>query len=112
MASVSIEREQTVGAIIRAFAAEGSEPLRNVESQRLAMLEWATTERREAIADVRREWAASMAALRGERAVVVDDVRHIVDVVWLRVACASSPQWCSRRSSLTPIARVWPRRWR
>ena len=86
MAAVSIEREQTVGAIIHAFAAERSDPLRNVESQRLAMLEWATTERREAIADVRREWAASTAALRGERAVVDDDVRHIVDVVWLRVA--------------------------
>jgi len=45
-----------------------------------------TAERREAIAGVRREWAASRAALRGERVVVDDDVRHIVDGALLRVA--------------------------
>jgi hypothetical protein len=52
-----------------------------------------------------------MAALRGERAVVVNDVRHIVDVVWLRVAL------CLVAAVLAPLiahayARVWPRRWR
>jgi hypothetical protein len=112
MAAVSIEREQTVGAIIRAFAAERSKLLRDVESQRLAMLEWATTERREAIADVRRERAASMAALCGERAVVDDDVRHIVDVVLLRVALCLVAAVALAPLIAHAYARVWPRRWR
>jgi hypothetical protein len=99
----SIEREQTVGA-------ERSELLRNVESQRLATLEWATAERREAIADVRREWAASMAALRGERAVVVDDVRQIVDVVLLRVALFLVAAVVLAPLIAHAYARVWPRR--
>ena len=76
MDAVSIERERAVNAIVRAFAAERSELLRNFELQRLATLEWATAERRAAIADVRREFAGSMDAVRGERAVVVNDLRR------------------------------------
>ena len=86
MAALTVEREQAVDGIIQAFAAERLELLRYVESQRLATLEWATAERREATAEVRLEPAASIDALRGERAVVVDDLRHIVDLVLLRVA--------------------------
>lgn len=86
--------------------------LRTVELQLLATLEWATAERREAIADVRRELAGSMEAVRGERAVVVDDLRHIVDVVLLRVAI-----FLVAAVVLAPLvahahARVWPRRLR
>ncbi len=110
MAAVSVEREQAVAAIVRAFAAERTELLGNVESQRLATLEWATAERREAIADVRRELAGSIDALRGERAVVVVDLRHIVDVVLLRIAI-----FIVAAVALAPLvahayARVWPRR--
>ena len=68
MDAVSVERERAVSAIIRAFAAERSELLRNFELQRLATLEWATAERREAIADVRRELAGSMEAAPAWRA--------------------------------------------
>jgi hypothetical protein len=51
-----------------------------------------------------------MAALRGERAVVVNDVRHIVDVVLLRVA-----PYLVAAVVLAPLiahayTRVWPRR--
>ena len=53
MDAVSVERERAVNAMIRAFAAERGELLRSVELQRLATLEWATAERRAAIADVR-----------------------------------------------------------
>ena len=102
MEAVSVERERAVGAIVQAFAAERTEILRSFELQRLATLEWATAERREAIAEVHRELAESIEALRVERAVVVNDVRHIVDAVLLRVAISSSPECCSRRSSLTP----------
>jgi hypothetical protein len=110
MAAVSIERERAVGAIIRAFAAERTELLRSVELQRLATLEWATTERREAIADVRRELGGAMEAVRGERAVVVDDLDRIVDGVLLRVAL-----FLVAAVMLAPLVahayvRVWPRR--
>ena len=112
MDAVSVERERAVNAIIRAFAAERSELLRNVELQRLATLEWATAERREAIADVRRELAGSMEAVRGERAVVVDDLRHIVDVVLLRVAIFLVAAVVLAPLVAHAYARVWPRRLR
>jgi hypothetical protein len=112
MDAVSVERERAVTAIIRAFAAERSELLRTVELQRLVTLEWATAERREAIADLRRELASSIDVVRGERAVVVDDLRHIVDAVLLRVAL-----FIVAAVVLAPVvahayARVWPRRLR
>jgi hypothetical protein len=112
MEAISIERERAVSAISRAFAAERSELLRNFEAQRLATLEWATAERREAIADVRRELAGSMEALRGERAVVVDDLRHIVDVVLPRVAIFLVAAVVLAPLVAHAYARVWPRRWR
>jgi len=64
MEAITVEREQAVSAIVRAFAEERNEVLRNVDSERMATLEWATNERREAIAEVRRELAQSVAALR------------------------------------------------
>jgi hypothetical protein len=110
MEAFSVEREQAVGAIIRALAAERRELLRNVESQRQATLEWATAERRETIAELRRELAGSLEALRAERAVIVDDVSQIVDVVLLRVAI-----FLGAAVLLAPLvahgyARVWPGR--
>ena len=66
--------------------AERSELLLTADAQRLATLAWATAERREAIADLRGDLAASMEALRAERAILVSDLRHIIDVVPLRVA--------------------------
>ena len=112
MEAISVERERAVGAIVRAFAEERSELLRSFESQRLATLEWATAERREAIAEVHRELAGSMEALRGERAVVVDDLRHIVDVVLLRVAIFLVAAVVLAPLVAHAYARVWPRRWR
>jgi hypothetical protein len=98
MAAISVEREPAVSAIVRAFAAERGEMLRNFESHRLTTLEWATAERRE--------------AMRGERAIVVSDVRRIVDVVLLRVAI-----FLVAAVMLAPLVahaytRVWPARWR
>ena len=89
---------------------ERSELLRNFESQRLDTLKWATTERLAAIAEARRELAGSMDALRRERAIVVGDVRQIVDVVLLRVAI-----FLIAGVLLAPVvahayARVWPKR--
>ncbi len=110
MDAVSVERERAVSAIVRAFAAERGELLRNVELQRLATLEWATAERRAAIADVRREVAGSMDALRGERAVIVLDLRHIVDLVLRRVAIFLVAAVVLAPLVAHAYARVWPRR--
>jgi len=112
MEAISVERERAVDAIVRAFAAERSELLRSFESQRLATLEWGTTERREAIADMHREAAGSIDALRGERAIVVGDLRHIVDVVLLRVAIFLVAAVVLAPLVAHAYARVWPRRWR
>ena len=112
MAAISVERERAIDALVRALAAERSELLRNIQSQRVATLEWATAERRETVADVRRELAGSMTALDGERVVVVDDLRHLVDLVLVRVAI-----FLVAAVVLAPLvahgyALVWPRRWR
>jgi len=112
MDAVSVERERAVGAIVRAFAAERTELLRGFDAERLATLEWATAERREAIADVHRELAESIEALRAERAVVVNDVRHIVDMVLLRVAIFVVAGVLLAPLVAHAYARVWPRRWR
>ena len=112
MEAVSLERARAVGPIIGAFAAERAELLRNVEAQRLATLEWATAERREAILDVHRDLAGAMAALRGERTTVVADVRRLVDVVLLRVAAFLVAALVVAPLVAHAYARVWPRRWR
>ena len=90
---------------------ERSELLRNIESQRLATLAWATAERREAIAEVHKRAGRVDGSLHGERAVVVDDVRHIVDVVLLRVAIFLVAAVVLAPLVAHAYARVWPRRW-
>ena len=86
MAALSLERGRAVDPIIAAFAEERIELLPASSRQRVSTLEWATAERREAITQIHRELVGSMDALRGERVIVADDVRHLVDVVLLRVA--------------------------
>ncbi len=110
MEAISVERERAVGAIVSAFAVERSEMLRNFESQRRATLEWATAERHEAISEVRHELAGAMEALRRERAVVVDDVRHIVDAVLLRVAIFLVAAVVLAPLVAHAYVRLWPRR--
>ena len=110
MDALSLEREKAISAIIGAFAEERTELLRNAEAQRLATLEWASAERREAIKALSHDLAGAVTTLRGERAIVVDDLRDIVDLVLLRVAL-----FLIAGVVLAPIvahiyARVWPRR--
>jgi hypothetical protein len=52
----------------------------------------------------------SLEALRAERAVVVADVRHIVDVVLLRVAIFLVAAVVLAPLVAHAYARVWPRR--
>jgi len=110
--AVSLERARAVDPIISAFAAERAEMLRSLELQRLATLEWASAERREATLDMHRELAGSMEAVRGERAVVVADARRLVDVALLRVAAFLIAAVVAAPLVAHAYARVWPRRWR
>jgi hypothetical protein len=110
VAAIAVEREQIVSAIMRGFALEREQLLRDVDAQRRDTLEWATAERREAIAEVRRELASAIGAVRGERAIVVDDMRRIVDVVLLRVALGIIAAVVLAPLVAHAYARVWPRR--
>ena len=53
-----------------------------------------------------------MEALRAERAIVVADVHHIVDVVLLRVAVFLAAAVVLAPLVAHAYACVWPRRWR
>jgi len=110
MDAVSLERERAVDAIIQGFAVERTELLRNMTLQRLATLEWATIERRETIKEVHNELAASLAALRGERAVIVNDVSHIVDAILLRETIFLIAAVVFAPLIAHVYVRVWPRR--
>jgi len=112
MGAVSLEREQAIAGIVRAFAVERGELLRNIDAERLATLEWGTAERREAVAEVHRELAGSIDALRGERALVEDHLRHAIDLVLLRVALFLVAAVVLAPLVAHAYARVWPRRWR
>jgi hypothetical protein len=112
MGAISAEREQAVHDIVTAFAAERSALLRDIDSQRLATLEWATAERHDTTADVSRHLTAAMVALQAERFTIVNDLRHAADVILLKVAL-----FLVAGVVLAPVvahayARVWPQRWR
>ena len=110
MKALSVERELAIDTIIRALASERGEVLRDVASQRMLTLEWATAERREAIAGVGRELTAALAVVRGERVILIDNVRGIVDTVLLRVAIFLIAGVVLAPLVAHAYARVWPRR--
>ena len=108
MEAVSVERERAVGAIVRAFAVERGELLRSFESQRLAKVEWATAERREAVADVSRELAGSITPFVASAP--SSSTTCAASSMW---SCCEWPycpsqEWFSRRSSLTPTLASGP----
>jgi hypothetical protein len=110
MEAVSVERARAIEPIVAAFAAERGELLRSLEAQRLATLEWANTERHEATGDIHRELAASLDALRGERATVLADVRHLVDAILLRIVLFIAGALVLAPLVAHAYARVWPKR--
>jgi hypothetical protein len=110
MKALSVERELAIDTIIRAVASERGEVLRDIASQRLVTLEWATAERREAIAEVGRELAGAIATLRGERAIALGEVRSIVNMVLLRVAIFLIAGVVLAPLVAHAYVRVWPRR--
>ena len=110
MNALSDERKAAMDVLIHALSSERGELLRDVETQRLATLEWATAERRVAIEEVRRELAGAIVALRGERTIVVNDMRGIVNMVMLRVAIFLIAGVVLAPLVAHAYARVWPRR--
>ena len=112
MEAFSLERERAIGAIVGSLATERNALLQNFEWQLLSTLKWATAERREAITDVSRDLAAAVGTLRNERAVLTDDLRHLVDTVLLRVALFLVVVVVLAPLVAHVYARVWPRRWR
>jgi hypothetical protein len=107
---LSEERQAAMDALIRTLASERGELLRDVALQRMATLEWATAERRVAIEEVRRELSGTIGALRGERAIVINDMRGIVNMVMLRVAIFLIAGVLLAPLVAHAYARVWPRR--
>jgi hypothetical protein len=110
LTAIADERQQVVGAITSAFAVEREQLLREFDAQRQATLEWATAERRDAIAELRRELAGAIGAMREERATVATDIRHVVDMVLLRVALGIIAAVVLAPLVAHVYARVWPRR--
>jgi hypothetical protein len=110
LAAITVERERAVGTVTRAFAVERAQLLHDLDMQRRATLEWASAERREAIAEMRRELAGTIGVLRGERAIVVNDVRAIVDLVLLRLALGVLAAVVLAPLVAHAYARVWPKR--
>jgi hypothetical protein len=111
MDAISVEEQRAVAAVAATLAAERGELLRSIEAQRLATLEWATAERRATIAEARSGVDASIDALRGERAIAIDELRHIVDLELLRVALFLVAAVVLAPLVAHAYVRVWPRRW-
>jgi hypothetical protein len=110
MGAISVERERAVHDMVTALSSETSGLLRDIESQRLATLEWATVERHETTADVHRQLAAALVALRAERVAVTNDLRHTVDMILLEVALFLAAGVVLAPFVAHAYARVWPRR--
>jgi hypothetical protein len=108
--AVAVEREQAIAAIVRAFDVERRELMRTIEAQRVATLEWATAERHDAIAEVRRELGGSTESQRGERAIVLSDLQRMIDVVLLRVAIFLVAGVVLAPLVADAYVRVWPQR--
>jgi len=107
--AITVEREQAVGTVLRGFALEREQLLRDLDAQRRATLEWATTERREAFAEVGQELAGTAGVLRDERAIVVNDLGHIVDRVLLRLGLGIVAAVVLAPVIAHIYRRVWPR---
>jgi len=111
MEAIAAEGERAVDDIVTAFSAERSGLLRDIDSQRLATLAWATIERHETTDEVHRQLAAAMAALRAERVAVVNDLRHTADMILLEVALFLVAGVVLAPLVAHAYARVWPQRW-
>ncbi len=110
MQTITAEREAFVNAAFHEIAAERKFLLEYVEAQRLATMEWAIEQRRDTLATMHTEMTAALAALRGERVAVVNDVRDIVTSVMIRVFLLLVAVVVLAPLIAHAYVRVWPRR--
>lgn len=110
LSAISLERQLAVDAVSRTIVAEREQLLRDVDAQRRATLAWATSERREALSEMGRELTRAIHALREERTAALNDMRHIVDIVLLRIALGIVACVVLAPVVAHAYARVWPRR--
>jgi len=109
MAAITVERQQAILAMANDLALERNQLLHDVETQRLATLQWATGERRETISDVHRDLAGAVSALHAERAAFADDARHLIDMVLLRIALFVIAAVVLAPLVARAYVHVWPR---
>jgi hypothetical protein len=110
MQELGKERELAMAGLSMTLATERDLVMKAIDAERLATLDWGTVERREVINVVRQEFQAAVAALHQERIATIDDTRHLVNGVLLKVAL-----FVLLAVVLAPIVahayvRVWPRR--
>jgi hypothetical protein len=110
MQEIGKERELALSGLSMTLASEREMVMKAVDAERLATLEWGTVERREVINVFRQEFQAAVAAIHQERIATIDDTRHLVNGVLLKVAL-----FVLLAVVLAPVVahayvRVWPRR--
>jgi hypothetical protein len=110
MQELGHERELALEGMSMTMAHEREVAMKAIDVLRLATLEWGTVERREILTVVREEFQAAVAAIHQERIATIDDTRHLVNGVLLKVGL-----FLLLAVVLAPVVahayvRVWPRR--
>jgi hypothetical protein len=110
MQELGHERELALDGMSMTMAQEREIAMKAIDALRLATLEWGTVERREVLNAVRQEFQAVVAAIHQERIATIDDTRHLVNGVLLKIAL-----FVLLAIVLAPVVahayvRVWPRR--
>jgi hypothetical protein len=110
MQELGHERELALQGLSMTIAAEREVAMRGIDLLRVATLEWGTVERREVINVVRQEFQAAVAAIHQERIDTMDDTRHIVNGVLLKVALFVFLAVVLAPFVAHAYVRVWPQR--
>jgi hypothetical protein len=110
MQELGKEREMALQGLAMAMASERDVVLKTVDAERLATLDWGTVERREVVTVVRQEFEAAVAALHEERIAAMDDARHMVNGVLLKLALFALLAVVLAPVVAHAYVRVWPQR--
>lgn len=110
MQELGHERELALDGMSMTMAHEREIAMKAIDALRLATLEWGTVERREVINVVRQEFQAAVAAIHQERIATIDDTRHLVNGVLLKVALFVFLAVVLAPFVAHAYVRVWPKR--
>ena len=109
MQELGHERELALDGMSMTMAHEREIAMKAIDALRLATLEWGTVERREVISVVRQEFQAAVAAIHEERIATINDTRHLVNGVLLKVALFILLAVVLAPFVAHVYVRVWPR---